>query len=357
MINDVKMRFFQGYFFSTGNVFNMAAVTVLSLFLLSCSRRAADGPQYTDEEAPAATPEGMVWVPGGQFVMGSTFSPHESPPHEIGVNGFWMDEHEVTNAQYAEFVKATGYVTLAEKVPKLEDFPEHVRPHIREDQLVAGALVFTPPDQQPRTLDNFLQWWSYKAGASWRHPQGPESSIEGKMDHPVVCITWEDAQAYAKWAGKRLPTEAEWEYAARGGVGPKTYMWGEEDAQRVKFANTWEGAFPVSGQPGNFHGTKSVKQFPPNEFGLYDMAGNVWEHTADWYQPNYFAVSPKLNPPGPRASFDPNEPGVSKRVIKGGSWLCNPSYCTGYRPSARMANATDSAGDHTGFRCVLSPES
>ncbi|TLD68216.1 formylglycine-generating enzyme family protein [Phragmitibacter flavus] len=328
---------------------------LLSSCLLShCGRNSKD-PQFTDTKAPGPTPEGMVWIPGGQTLMGSNHSPHESPIHEIAVDGFWMDQTEVTNAQFAQFVAATNYITLAERTPKLEDFPENLRASINPADLVPGALVFSPPATQPRTLDNFHQWWRYQPGANWRHPQGPGSSIENRMNHPVVCLAWEDANAYAQWAGKRLPTEAEWEYAARGGTGPKTYLWGEEDAKRVEFANTWIGTFPVaSGPAASLKGTTPVKQFPPNEFGLHDMAGNVWEHVADWYQPNYHAVSPRLNPPGPKTSYDPNEPGIQKRVIKGGSWLCNPSYCTGYRPSARMANAIDSAADHTGFRCVVS---
>ena len=323
-------------------------------FLASCGKNSNE-PKFTSATPPATNPEGMVWIHGGQTLMGSNQTPHESPIHEIAVDGFWMDETEVTNAQFAKFVEATGYVTIAERVPKLEDFPESVRASINPADLVPGALVFSPPKSQPASLDNFLQWWSYRPGASWRHPQGPGSSIADCMNHPVVGIAWEDASAYAKWAGKRLPTEAEWEYAARGGVGPKTYIWGDQDNDRTKFSNTWIGTFPVASGPASFKGTSAVKSFPANPFGLYDMAGNVWEHVADWYQPNYHAVSPRLNPQGPNAGFDPQEPGIPKRVIKGGSWLCNPSYCTGYRPSARMANATDSAADHTGFRCVQSP--
>jgi sulfatase modifying factor 1 len=332
--------------------------SLLLLCLLTCCGKNSQAPRFTSRNAPAATPEGMVWIPGGQTLMGSNRSPQESPIHEIAVDGFWMDQTEVTNAQFAKFVEATGYITLAERTPKLEDFPEHLRASINRADLVPGALVFSPPKKPPVSLDNFLQWWRYQPGASWRHPQGPGSSIENRMDHPVVCVAWADAEAYARWAGKRLPTEAEWEYAARGGIGPKTYIWGEEDAKRAEFANTWIGSFPVaSGPVASLKGTLAVKQFPANEFGLYDMAGNVWEHVADWYQTNYFAVSPRLNPQGPKTSYDPNEPGIPKRVIKGGSWLCNPSYCTGYRPSARMANATDSASDHTGFRCVKSVSS
>jgi formylglycine-generating enzyme len=327
--------------------------------LTSCSRDKTGEPRFTSLEAPAANPPGMVWIPGGRSLMGSNFAKNEGPVHEIALDGFWMDEHEVTNAQFAEFVKATGYKTLAERVPRAEDFPESMRSSIKPEMLKAGAVIFTAPKEAPKSLDNFLQWWSYQEGADWRHPQGPGSHIDQRMDHPVVCVAWEDAEAYAKWAGKRLPTEAEWEYAAHGGVGPhkvKTFTWGEDGEKRVQFANTFTGSFPMEDKSlDGFNGTSPVKTFPRNGFGLYDMAGNVWEHVADWYQPNYFANSPKLNPPGPEQGFDPNEPDIPKRVIKGGSWLCSPIYCTGYRPSARMMTDPKTGSDHTGFRCVKSP--
>lgn len=335
------------------------AIAVSTLTLLSqCKPAGKDQPKYSHSEAPSTIPQGMVWIPGGQALMGSNFAPNESPVHEIAVDGFYMDETEVSNAQFEAFVKATNYVTFAERQPKLEDFPESVRANIQIDQLKPGAILFSPPpaSEGKVSLSNHLAWWKYVDGANWRQPHGPGSSIEDKMDHPVVCLTWEDAQAYAKWAGKRLPTEAEWEYAAQGGVGPKkksTFSWGEEDTKRVTLANTWNGDFPLQNdKQDGFQGTSPVKTYPPNAFGLYDMAGNVWEFVSDWYQPNYFAVSPKLNPKGPLQGYDPNEPGIPKKVIKGGSYLCNPSYCTGYRPSSRMFNSLDSATNHTGFRCV-----
>ncbi len=331
----------------------------LALLLVSCGdNREASGPKFVSAEPPSPNPAGMVWIRGGDALMGSNYAPNEGPVHEISIDGFWMDEHEVTNAEFAAFIEATKYVTLAERVPKLEDFPEASRPYIRPDQLQAGAIVFTPPAQAPQNLDNFLSWWRYVNGANWRNPEGPGSSITDRMNYPVVCVAWEDAAAYAKWAGKRLPTEAEWEYAARGGVGPKnkTFTWGEDGEKRVKMANTFTGPFPVDDKAlDGFKGAAPVKTYPPNEFGLYDMAGNVWEHVADWYTPNYFSQSPKLNPPGPDTSYDPAEPGTPKRVIKGGSYLCSPIYCTGYRPSARMMTSPDTGADHTGFRCVKSP--
>lgn len=335
---------------------------LLSLSLLplgthcSPSSRQPTGPRNTSRTPPGETPAGMVWIPGGESLMGDNVRREESPVHEIAVDGFWMDEHEVTNAQFEEFVKATGYVTTAERIPKMEDFPERLRPMIKLDQLKPGSVVFTPPAVAPPNLDNFLEWWRYIHGADWRHPEGPNSSITGRMNHPVVCVSWKDAEAYAKWAGKRLPTEAEWEYAARGGVGPtrrSTFTWGENGEQRVKMANTWTGSFPVEDRAvDGFKGTAPVKSFPPNEFGLYDMAGNVWEFVADWFHPDYFRNSPKLNPPGPTTGYDPNEPDLPKKVIKGGSFLCSPIYCTGYRPGSRMFNDPDSSADHTGFRCV-----
>lgn len=332
------------------------------LVLPSCFRKDdGDGEvRFTSSTAPAPNPPGMVWIPGGSSVMGDELRPDEGPVHEIAVDGFWMDEHEVTNAQFEEFVKATNYVTVAERIPKPEDFPESVRAFIKPEQLKAGAIVFTPPATQPPSLDNFLQWWNYVHGADWRHPQGPQSGINDRMNHPVVSVSWEDAAAYAKWAGKRLPTEAEWEYAARGGVGPKvrrTFIWEGNGESRVKLANTFTGNFPIEDKAvDGFHGTSPVKTFPPNEFGLYDLAGNVWEHVQDWYQPDYFQFSPRVNPQGPTKGFDPNEPEMPKRVIKGGSWLCSPIYCTGYRPGARMHSDPATGSDHTGFRCVKSPE-
>jgi formylglycine-generating enzyme required for sulfatase activity len=298
----------------------------------------------------------MVWVPGGTFAMGATkdaSTAHDTTPiHRVTVDGFWMDKTEVTNAQFEKFVKATGYVTVAEQTPKAEDFPG-----APPENLVAGSIVFSPPLGRV-SLANHLAWWRYIPGADWRHPEGPESSIKGRENEPVVHVCWDDAVAYAKWAGKRLPTEAEWEYAARGGLDQKRYVWGDEFQPGGKWqANTWQGEFPTTdtGDDG-FKRVAPAASFPPNGFGLYDMAGNAWEWCADWYRNDYYATSPSQNPQGPEDSFDPDEPGVPKRVQRGGSILCSDQYCTRYLPGARGKGAVDSGANHLGFRCVLSQD-
>lgn len=290
---------------------------------------------------------GMVWIPSGTFYMGNDKgNPDERPTHLVTLNGFWMDKYEVTNEQFEKFVKATGYVTLAERKPNTDQVPG-----TPTEALVPGSVVFRPPPGEV-SLTNQLAWWKYVPGADWRHPDGPESNIQDKEKYPVVHVCWEDAVAYAKWAGKRLPTEAEWEYAARGGLDRQPYTWGAEPPDPKK-ANLWQGKFPSedNGADG-FKGTAPVGSFQPNGYGLYDMAGNVWEWCADWYQPDYYAKAPPLNPPGPSASSDPEEPNVPKRVMRGGSYLCNDVYCSGYRPSARMKSSPDTGLSHTGFRCV-----
>jgi formylglycine-generating enzyme len=279
---------------------------------------------------------GMVWIPD------------ERPVHEVEVDGFWMDRTEVTNEQFAEFVRATGYVTVAERIPSAKDYPG-----VPADKLVAGSAVFTPPAGEV-PLDNHFAWWTYVAGANWRQPEGSGSSVKGRERHPVVHVCWEDAQAYARWAGKRLPTEAEWEYAARGGLDRQPYIWGGEQLPAGRWcANIWQGRFPNENtQADGFRGTAPVASFPPNGYGLHDMSGNVWEWCQDWYLPDYYSVSPGKNPPGPNTSFDPNEPGVAKRVQRGGSYLCSDLYCLGYRPGARMKASPDTGLSHSGFRCV-----
>lgn len=306
--------------------------------------------------------DGMVWVPGGEFVMGATDDegrPDEYPAHRVKVNGFWMDETEVTNARFREFVEATGYVTTAEKAPKWEEMKQQLppgtpKPH--DSLLVASSLVFTPPDHSV-PLNNAAQWWSWVKDADWKHPEGQGSSIEGKDDHPVVHISWDDANAYAKWAGKRLPTEAEWEFASRGGLDDNKYPWGDEDIESGKpKANTWQGTFPNKNTDWDEYGFSApVKSFSPNGYGLYNMAGNVWEWCADWYRNDYYAQLKNKNtenPAGPDDSYDPMEPTVSKKVIRGGSFLCNASYCKGYRVTSRMKSSPDTGMQHTGFRCV-----
>lgn len=306
--------------------------------------------------------EGMVFIKGGTFMMGGDnrqAASDEYPKHKVKVKDFWMDETEVTNAQFQAFVKATGYISTAEQAPDWEDLnkqlpPGTSKPH--DSLLVAASLVFTPPAKLTQLLDA-SQWWSWTKGANWRQPLGPGSNLSGKENYPVVHVSWNDANAYAKWAGKRFPTEAEWEYAARGGLTNKPFSWGLEDVESGKAkANTWQGHFPDfdSGNDG-FKGLAPVKSFSPNGYGLYDMAGNVWEWCGDWYRTDYYEQAKgnlSLNPEGPFAGYDLDEPTVPKRVVRGGSFLCHASYCSNYRVSARMKTSPDSGMAHTGFRCV-----
>ena len=294
---------------------------------------------------------GMIWIPGGTFWMGSADGrPDELPVHQVTMTGFWIDKAEVSNEQFEQFVRATGYVTVAERPPDPNEFPG-ADPKL----LVPGSVVFTPPAEEV-PLNDASAWWRYVPGANWRHPEGPVSSITGREKFPVVQVAWDDAVAYAKWAGKRLPTEAEWEYAARGGLDRQPYVWGAEQVPDGKWqANIWQGRFPNQNTGGDgFIGLAPVASFPPNGYGLYDMAGNVWEWCADWYRPDYYANSPTNNPPGPADSFDPEEPGAKKRVQRGGSFMCSDIYCSGYRPGARMKCTPDTGLSHSGFRCVKS---
>jgi formylglycine-generating enzyme required for sulfatase activity len=305
----------------------------------------------------------MKWIPAGEFLMGSE-DPRASacggpdsmldarPIHRVQLDGFWIDATEVTNDDYARFVKATGYVTIAERTPTKEEFPT-----APPENLIAGSTVFTPTPF-PVQLNNHFQWWSYEKGACWRNPAGPNSNVDGRGRYPVVQIAYDDAAAYAKWAGKRLPTEAEWEYAARGGASAKLYAWGDEFRPDGKFmANTWQGKFPVkdSGEDG-FAGIAPVAQFPANSYGLYDMAGNVWEWVSDWYRPDYYAELAKngvaRNPKGPSTPWDPSEPTEKKRVHRGGSFLCTDQYCTRYMVGTRGKGEVTTGANHLGFRCV-----
>ncbi len=301
---------------------------------------------------PGPAPEGMAWIPGGEFWMGSNEEHYQDarPVHLVRVSGFWMDKTEVTNRQFEKFVGATGYVTVAERKPKAEDFPG-----APPEMLVPGSLAFTPPKEEV-ALDNHTSWWRYLPGAQWRHPEGPGSDTRGREDHPVVHVAWEDAVAYARWAGKRLPTEAEWELAARGGLDRKKYVWGDDLAPGGKWlTNVWQGRFPAeNSRADGFHRTAPAGAFAANGFGLSEMAGNVWEWCADWYRPDYYAQSPAQDPKGPDSSFDPNEPQTPKRVMRGGSFLCSDAYCVRYVPGARGKGAPDTGLSHLGFRCVRS---
>ncbi len=310
---------------------------------------------------------GMVWIPGGEFTMGSTDSlarTDESPVHRVRVDGFWMDATEVTNAQFSVFVLATGYKTVAERQIDWEEMKKQVPPGTpkpADEDLMPGSVVFTPPAHAV-DLRDYAQWWMWVDGACWKHPEGPASTIKGREHHPVVHIAYEDALAYCAWAGKRLPTEAEWEFAARGGLDGNVNVWGDEPVDATK-ANTWQGKFPHRNTAEDgFAGIAPVRSFPPNNYGLYDMAGNVWEWCSDLYQQDTYAKRSRElgptgianNPKGPSRSFDPRNPYEPVvRVIRGGSFLCNDSYCASYRPSARMASSPDTGINHTGFRCVM----
>ena len=300
---------------------------------------------------------GMVWIPAGDFWMGSeeAMFPDARPLHRVHVDGFWMDRTTVTNRQFAAFVKATRYVTVVERAANPAQYPG-----APPDMLLPGAPVFTPPSK-PVPLDNLLNWWRWQPGASWRHPEGPGSGLQGLDNYPVVQVAYQDAVAYAKWAGKRLPTEAEWEYAARGGLDRKTFVWGDQDAPGGKYmANTFHGHFPDgnSGADG-FKGLAPVCSYPANGYNLCDMSGNVWQWTSDWYRPDYYQTLVEQaavvrNPQGPADSYDPSDPGVPKRVQKGGSFLCTDQYCGRYRPGGRGKGEAATGASNVGFRVVLS---
>jgi len=307
----------------------------------------------------------MVWIPGGEFSMGSTVESESLcglpgvtrdalPVHRVYVDGFWMDKTELTNEEFEKFIKATGYITVAERVPTQEEFPG-----APPENLVAGSTVFTPTKSEV-PLDDYLQWWRYVKGANWRHPEGPRSDLKGKEKYPVVQIAYEDAVAYAKWAGKRLPTEAEWEFAARGGLTGKLYSWGDDFRPADKpMANTYQGKFPVkdTGADG-FAGLAPVASFAPNGYGLYDVAGNAWEWVSDWYRADYYAELGKAsgvarNPQGPTSPLDPAEPLTKKRVQRGGSFLCTDQYCSRYMVGTRGKGEVSTASNHLGVRLVM----
>ena len=337
------------------------AVATKGEVLKSCCVAAI--PNRFASKATAKNPEGMVWIPAGTFSMGGDSDqarPDEFPKHFVEVHGFFMDVTEVTNAQFEKFVAATAYVTTAEKDINWDELKKQLSPNAPkpdEETLKAASLVFVMT-QGEVSLQDYSQWWQWTHGANWRHPKGKDSDIIGKENLPVVHISWDDANAYCKWAGKRLPTEAEWEYAARGGLDKKVYAWGNEKVDEGKSrCNYWQGSFPYHNDvKDGFFGAAAVKSFEANGYGLYDMAGNVWEWCADLYNNSYYDEFEKTklvtNPQGPLTSYDPDEPLIAKRVMRGGSFLCSDSYCSGYRVSARMKSSADSSMEHLGFRCV-----
>jgi formylglycine-generating enzyme required for sulfatase activity len=314
----------------------------------------------SESRRPGKSPDdNMVWIPGGTFLMGSDHHyPEEAPAHEVTVGGFWMDKYAVTNAQFSRFVEATRHITLAERAPSAEDYPG-----ARPELLVPASVVFHRPAFRV-DLSNPYNWWSYVPGASWRRPQGPGSSLKGLAKHPVVHVAYEDAEAYSRWVGKDLPTEAEWEFASRGGLSGAEFVWGDEfEPNGQVMANTWQGDFPNENLlTDGFEWTAPVGSFPPNGYGLYEMAGNVWEWTTDWYQEHSRAphsCCANANPRGGEKdqSYDPRTPDIPipRKVMKGGSYLCSPNYCRRYRPAARMAQPIDTATCHLGFRCIVRP--
>jgi sulfatase modifying factor 1 len=349
---------------SAGRFAIFATPVLIVIAALAITIRADSSPPIP---ATPATPPGMRWIPAGQFIMG-TDDPrsmhNERPAHAVHVNGFWIDAHDVTNAEFRKFVEATGYVTTAEKPVDWNDLKKQLpagTPKPPDAMLQPGSLVFTPPDH-PVDLRDMSNWWTWTPGTSWRHPRGPSSNINGLDDYPVVQVSWDDAVAYATWVGKRLPTEAEWEYAARGGAATNTrYWWGNDFRPGGKFmCNTFTGDFPYHNtSEDGYAGTSPWSAFPPNGYGLYDMAGNVWQWCSDSYRADAFEQCPPgsccANPKGPADSFDPGspKPDALERVTKGGSFLCSPQYCESYRPTARRGLTPDTSTGHVGFRCAM----
>jgi len=350
------MNHFYRYFFP---------LSILAVWACNTPKQKAQTPSADNAKAVVSIPEGMVKIPEGNFIMGGKSEQAEAdelPRHQVKVSAFLMDETEVTNEDFGAFVKATGYATIAEQDIDWEEMSKDLPPNVPkppDSLLAAGSLVFTATEG-PVNLRNYAQWWKWTTAADWKHPDGPSSSIEGKKDYPVVHIAWEDAVAYAEWAGKRLPTEAEWEWASMGGLDDVKFPWGNEPVEKAyDKANFWQGQFPYQNlEKDGFFGAAPVRSYAPNGYGLYDMAGNVWEWCQDKYRYDGYEQEDVYgtieNPKGPRDSFDPAEPTVPKNVIRGGSFLCNDSYCSGYRVARRMKSSKDSGFNHTGFRCVKS---
>lgn len=340
-----------------GNSLSKLILTIfVCLFLLDGMQLRVDGKSQQKDSTLINRTErnGMVWIEPATFWMGCSHDSFKDaqPFHQVRLKGFWIDKTEVTNREFARFVKATGYKTVAERKPDAKDFPG-----AQPENLVPGSLVFAPPPH-PVSKASHYTWWRYVPGADWRHPEGPDSNIEKRWNHPVVQVAWEDACAYAKWAGKRLPTEAEFEYAARGGLDRKMYGWGDEFKPEAKWqANVWQGIFPYKNtEEDGYASSAPVGSFPANGYGLCDMIGNVWEWCSDWYHSEYYKTLPagKIleNPIGPKDSLDPYEPGVQKRVQRGGSFLCTDQYCARYIVGARGKGEPSSGCSHVGFRCV-----
>jgi formylglycine-generating enzyme required for sulfatase activity len=331
------------------------------IFNQSCKNQT----QIKTEEQILQIP-GMVWISGGIYDMGASDGdrmalPHEKPKHTVKVDGFYMDETEVTNAQFSRFIEATNYITTAERPVDWELIKQQLppgtpKPH--DSLLLPGSLLFKKTKESVPNLYDFSQWWRWTIGANWKQPEGKGSSIDGKDNHPVVHVSYEDAMAYCNWSGRRLPTEAEWEFAARGGKQDKIYFWGDLTDKLSSYVNSWEGEFPVDNtQADGFEKSAPVKTYPPNGYGLYEISGNVWEWTSDWYSSQYYQYcrenSITNNPKGPNEAFNPNNPYVDERVIRGGSFLCNASYCASYRVSSRMATDPNTSLEHLGFRTVM----
>jgi len=331
------------------------------IFNQSCKNQT----QIKTEEQISQIP-GMVWISGGIYDMGASDGdrmalPHEKPKHTVKVDGFYMDETEVTNAQFSKFIEATNYITTAERpvdwdLIKQQLPPGTPKPH--DSLLLPGSLLFKKTKESVPNLYDFSQWWRWTTGANWKQPEGKGSSINEKDNHPVVHLSFEDAMAYCNWAGRRLPTEAEWEFAARGGKRDKIYFWGDLTDKLSSYVNSWEGEFPVDNtQADGFEKSAPVKTYPPNGYGLYEISGNVWEWTSDWYSSQYYQYckenSITNNPKGPNEAFNPNNPYIDERIIRGGSFLCNASYCASYRVSSRMATDPSTSLEHLGFRTVM----